>query len=81
MLYEKNRVRWGVIWRMIPSEYEPNPQLRIYIKDLMDRGAAKHHLDECRRNPRCAAAAVVRFTEVCDVEEAFPAGEDIMKGY
>lgn len=77
MLYEANRERWGVLWRMIPSEYEPNPPLRVYIRDLMDREAAKHHMGECLKNPRCAAAAVVRITEVWDIEEAVP-GRDAL---
>ena len=81
MLYEAYRVSWGVVWKMKPSEYEPEPAVRIYIRDLADRQAARRCLDECRGNPRCAAAAVVRFTEVCDIEEAFFGREDITKGY
>lgn len=69
---KKIRVSWGVIWKMNPSEYEPEPEVRIYIRNLDNRGTAQLYLDECRRNPRCAEAAVAKFTEVCEAEEVFP---------
>lgn len=61
---------------MRPTEYEADPELRFYADNLPSRDEAVELMNECIRNPRCAAVAVVRHVERYAVDAVFPGGEN-----
>ena len=65
---------WAVVWKMYPNEYEADPELRFYADGLPSREEAVELMNECIRNPRCAAVAVVRHVERYAVDAVFPGG-------
>lgn len=65
---------WAVVWKMHPNEYEANPELRFWADNLNTREEAVEMMNECIRNPRCAAVAVVRHVERYAVDAVFPGG-------
>ena len=65
---------WAVVWKMHPNEYEANPELRFWADNLTTREEAVEMMNECIRNPRCAAVAVVRHVERYTVDTVFPGG-------
>ena len=67
---------WAVVWKMYPNEYEADPELRFYADGLPSREGAVELMNECIRNPRCAAVAVVRHVERYAVDAVFPGGND-----
>ena len=67
---------WAVVWKMRPNEYEADPELRFYADNLPSRDEAVELMNECIRNPRCAAVAVVRHVERYAVDAVFPGGND-----
>ncbi len=73
-LSDKVRVTWHVIWKMKPSEYEPDPEWRVWERGIRDRQKAVEARDECIRNPRCDSVAIVREVSTMEIEEVFPGG-------
>lgn len=65
---------WAVVWKMYSNEYEADPELRFWADNLTTREEAVEMMNECIRNPRCAAVAVVRHVERYAVDAVFPGG-------